>query len=446
MKPTSSLIPFHIPAQHFSLLKEKCYDLWQEVWPLTFAELGVNKKMSADEFLDRHIYGLKTSDNKVCGFMLIRDFQANALTLQHSYFDNYPQVLKQELGNSYESISVITYMTIASQWRKSNTDLPLSEIIMGLCVLHFLNGSTEKLWGYFRNNRKTQEIFYRHGGIPKAQDHWAYNVQVDVSYITHESAHLSTLQNCKVQTFNFWQQIKKKETLMNLDMNDNLAFQRLSEEFDKMPWNDLKFYQNWLMQSYYYTAHSTRMLALAAGWTETDETSYYRRSLSHIREEQGHDMMAFKDAEGLGCKTHLVKELGSTRALWEPQFYKIQKSPLSLLGYILCLEMLAVKHFPALLSKLKQSHPSGKHDFVRVHAEDDPDHVDEALIQIAHCSENQIALIIKNFEQTADLYRFMLQESANMALYQSAPLAAGHSKTYSTRNVEAQPTATPAVL
>lgn len=233
---------------------------------------------------------------------------------------------------------------------------------------------------------------------------------------------------------------------MNLNMDENLTFQRLSEQFDKMPWHDLEFYQNWLMQSYYYTSHSTRMLALAAGWTETDETSYYRRSLSHIREEQGHEMMAFKDAEGLGCNTHLVKELGSTRALWEPQFYKIQKSPLSLLGYILCLEMLAVKHFPALLNKLRQSHPASKHDFVRVHAEDDPEHVDEALMQIARCSENQIALIIKNFEQTADLYRFMLQESASMSLYQSAPLAAGHSKTYSTRNVDAQPTATPAVL
>ncbi len=233
---------------------------------------------------------------------------------------------------------------------------------------------------------------------------------------------------------------------MNNPMNDNLAFQRLSEQFDKMPWHKIGFYQNWLMQSYFYTSHSTRMLALAAGWTETDETSYYRRSLSHIREEQGHDMMALKDAANLGCETTKVLELGSTRALWEPQFYKIQRNPLSLLGYILCLEMLAVKHFPELLKRLRENFPESRHDFVRVHAEDDPEHVEEALKQIDACTQEERLIILKNFEQTADLYRFMLNETEALLSYQSAPLAAGHSKIYSTLKVEAHPTAVPVAL
>lgn len=230
------------------------------------------------------------------------------------------------------------------------------------------------------------------------------------------------------------------------EIRNSISYKRVTEQFKAMPWHDLEFYQNWLMQSYYYTSHSTRMLAFAAGWTATEETSYYRRSLGHIREEQGHDLMALKDAANLGCNTQAVSELGSTRALWEPQFYKIQRTPLSLLGYILCLEMLAVDQFPSLLSTLKVNFPNNKHDFVRVHAEDDPEHVEEALKQISACNEQEKLTIFKNFEQTADLYRLMLADTEFMLNHQGSSTSVGHSNTYSTLRVEAQPTATESLL
>ncbi len=180
--------------------------------------------------------------------------------------------------------------------------------------------------------------------------------------------------------------------------------------FQAMPWTNSEFYKNWLAQSYYYTNHSTRMLAFAAGWAPSDEQNYYRRCLAHIREEQSHDLLAVRDLEKLGAQRTDYQEMGSTRAMWEPQFYKTQRQPKALLGYILALEMLAVATFPQLHLVLLEKYGKDATHFVRVHAEDDPDHVEEAIKQIEACSAAERVEIQKNFAQTCTMYRMFLQE------------------------------------
>jgi hypothetical protein len=185
---------------------------------------------------------------------------------------------------------------------------------------------------------------------------------------------------------------------------------QLIQSFQAMPWTNLEFYKRWLAQSFYYTTHSTRMLAYAAGCTSPQDQGYYRRSLSHIREEQSHDLLAVRDLERLGSQRENYAELGTCRALWEPQFFKTQRQPKVLLGYILALEQLAVVTFPALNQLLVETYGKEATHFVRVHAEDDPDHVEEALHQIQECTPLERIEIQKNFEQTCSVYRVMMEE------------------------------------
>lgn len=153
------------------------------------------------------------------------------------------------------------------------------------------------------------------------------------------------------------------------------------------------------------------MLATAAGWSSpTEDKSYYRRSLTHITEEQGHDLIAVNDLKALGLSIDQFPELGITRALWEPQFYKILKDPASLLGYILGLEILAVRTFKEFHSELCKTYPEAATKFVKVHADDDPDHVESALAQIEKCTEAEKKNIYMNFEQTLQMYGLMLQQ------------------------------------
>ncbi len=185
---------------------------------------------------------------------------------------------------------------------------------------------------------------------------------------------------------------------------------QLVQSFQAMPWTNSEFYKRWLAQSFYYTTHSTRMLAYAAGCSSVHEQAYYRRSLAHIREEQSHDLLAVRDLEKLGSQREKYSELGTTRALWEPQFFKTSRQPKALLGYILALEQLAVLTFPALNSLLVETYGKEATHFVRVHAEDDPDHVEEAIRQIQECTPLERIEILKNYEQTCSVYRLLLEE------------------------------------
>ena len=184
----------------------------------------------------------------------------------------------------------------------------------------------------------------------------------------------------------------------------------LVSTFEKMPWSESRFYKNWLAQSFYYTRHSTRMLAFAAGWTTAEDQPYYRRSVKHIQEEQNHEILAVRDLESLGSQRQDFRELGVTRALWEAQFTKIQRCPSALLGYILALEELAVKTFPKLCVEITKHYGPHSVKFVKVHAEDDPEHVSEAMKQIEMRSDLERAEIVANYDQTCDLYRLLLQE------------------------------------
>lgn len=184
---------------------------------------------------------------------------------------------------------------------------------------------------------------------------------------------------------------------------------RLVETFKNQDWSNKKFYSNWLAQTYYYTSYSTRLLAFAAGWSDKSNKNYFKRSVIHISEEQGHELIALNDLKNLGENIVNYPELGITRAMWESQFVKIQKDPVILLGYILALEALAVKtnEFHGML---KQHYNEEALRFIKTHADDDPDHVVEAIEQIQSCSPEQQNQIKIGYEHTLQLYRLMIQE------------------------------------
>ncbi|MEQ1724162.1 MAG: iron-containing redox enzyme family protein [Pseudobdellovibrio sp.] len=196
-----------------------------------------------------------------------------------------------------------------------------------------------------------------------------------------------------------------QEALNHKEMN------QLVDLFKKQDWSNKKFYSSWLAQTYYYTSYSTRMLAFAAGWSEKTNKTYFKRSVVHISEEQGHELIALNDLKVLGESIENYPELGITRAMWESQFVKIQKDPVMLLGYILALETLAVKtnEFHGML---KQHYNEDALKFVKTHADDDPDHVEEALEQIQACTPEQQSQIKIGYEHTLQLYRLMIQEIA----------------------------------
>jgi hypothetical protein len=193
-------------------INERCFDLWERVWSDTFVELNVpHKKVSSDDYLSKELGGLFYGDQPV-GFLLYHFCDLKRRSHQKmSYFSNYPEKLHQEVSSWAEEVMVITYMTLEPGWRKSFTDLPISELLIGFAVLRLMESRASRMIGYFRNNRGTHQIFYRHGGIPLLTGQQAYNVEVDFAQITRDSATLSRLPSCAEMTLAKWRQFKLKQ-------------------------------------------------------------------------------------------------------------------------------------------------------------------------------------------------------------------------------------------
>ena len=178
------------------------------------------------------------------------------------------------------------------------------------------------------------------------------------------------------------------------------------------PWENEAFYREYLAQTYHYVVYSTRMLATAAGMTAPEQQTYYRRSLRHISEEAAHENLALNDLKAFDDAAEAHPELGVTRALWEPQFYKIQRQPTALLGYVLALEYMTARSYGQVCERLEKQHGAKRVSFVRLHADEDPDHVEKAREQIDALSDVEQVEIWKNYDQTCGMYGLFLQETA----------------------------------
>jgi hypothetical protein len=179
---------------------------------------------------------------------------------------------------------------------------------------------------------------------------------------------------------------------------------------EKTPWEDKAFYIEYLAQSYHYVFYSTRMLAKAASNCSKAQQNYYTRCVRHMAEEKAHELLAIHDLKILGINIEDHPENGITRAMWEPQFYKIERQPTSLLGYILGLEYLTVRKYADVYERIKKVHGEKACTFVKTHAEEDPDHVEKAVEQIKALPEIERLEVWKNYIQTCRMFEVFLTE------------------------------------
>lgn len=197
----------------------------------------------------------------------------------------------------------------------------------------------------------------------------------------------------------------------NLQGNLRIAVELMGNSIDRLDIKSERIYGNFLAQTYYYVSHSTRLLAFAAGLLKPIDEKTFRRFIKHISEESSHEILAEKDLNDLSLSPIEFRHMEETRCLWETQYYKIMhESPLAFMGYILALEAFACEYFPALLEKL-EAHYGGKAiKFVKLHAEEDPDHVEKAIQVIESLDQASQELVLINLHQTAKMYTNMINE------------------------------------
>lgn len=188
------------------------------------------------------------------------------------------------------------------------------------------------------------------------------------------------------------------------------------DHFYNFNWQDQECYANYLAQSYYYVNHSTKTLALAAGYMPTTEPKVFNRMVKHISEEMNHEVLCDKDLQAMNKNLHDYPESPATQALYQAQYYKIQhENPKSYFGYIYVLESLCCMVLPKVLEdKLKPNYPKQAINFLRIHADEDPGHLEQAKKVIASFSDEDQKAVADNMLYTIDSYKHFLTDAQSI--------------------------------
>ncbi len=175
------------------------------------------------------------------------------------------------------------------------------------------------------------------------------------------------------------------------------------------PWENKKAFGDYMAQTFYYVNHSERLLALAASRMSEEDRKIQRRFFVHLSEENSHDLMMKKDLENLGFSLEDFPERPETKIFWETQYYKIEHvDATALMGYILLLEDVACQICPWIYQQVEKSHGKKCGTFLRVHGEEDPHHVSEAVSVIDKLSDERKNIIFMNLIQSEIAYHSMI--------------------------------------
>ena len=214
-------------------LLNRTYDFWMKSWQQTFTELKVSFAGFSDDFLNKEIGVLSDGEHPI-GLLMYHFVDLSLPLFRESYyFKGYSDDLLESLASIDGKTMIITYMTVAPEWRQRQTNYSVPEMLISFSVLRFLESDAGHILGYFRNNKGTQNIFYRHGGQPILRNAHCYNVDVDYATVSRQDAKLST----KGQVDQVVQSLWNKYT--NRHKGDKYVIDRTTQDRNEPPTPDI---------------------------------------------------------------------------------------------------------------------------------------------------------------------------------------------------------------
>ncbi len=181
--------------------------------------------------------------------------------------------------------------------------------------------------------------------------------------------------------------------------------------YESLNWENNDVYAEWLAQTYCFVSYSTRIVALAGSLFNLERNELHLRFLDHAREERNHEKILITDLKAIQKDIKRFAPFAASAALFQTQFYQIQNvSPMSVYGYFLLLEGIAVEVGDDLYKRLINVYPANAINFVKVHANEDKEHIKEHFQFIEKCSEFEKKQIIENLQKSSGLYHMMMKE------------------------------------
>ena len=420
------------------------YVFWKQYWQRTF-------KTKAPEFWDPLDYFRQ--DRVYClyydGVLVAQNLSTfarfdQAITFDLPYFEAFrgtaAELMKSE---NVERIMTLEYTAVHTSYGERRTGLRFAEVMNGLALNVFneldfdaTTGTPRRLsglsdvtanYGYrklaegFKKAGWELDVFLGFKGEIREHPDPVYrdiirklwNARIDHTKEQATNVRVSSQQSyAAVRSGGASYKTELKESPMKSQNIRALyadSMNTLSQKFDSFDWTDKEAYSLWLAQAYYLVRHTTRLLALCAGYCPFEYENTHKRILEHLREESGHDMIAVADLKALGIELSDVPELPKTAELIRLQYQQMANiSGCSFFGYILLLEGLAVTKAMSLHETVSAKYGPRVTRFLKTHAEDDIEHIEQAFQQIEAFSLEDQQIVVSNLAESTRLYGQML--------------------------------------
>lgn len=169
---------------------EALFDFWKKSWEKSFSDLGCENKKNfpSDGFYGKRILSFFQIDKPV-GCIFLESFDLfKSSHIESSYLQNFPKEMIKELVNKgFRKAYALTNLTIDSDWRKSKTNLQISQILTSIGVWKVSLEKGDVVLGCTRNDRKVNNILKNHNSKTHSTD-IRYNCSVDFTYIDLKDA------------------------------------------------------------------------------------------------------------------------------------------------------------------------------------------------------------------------------------------------------------------
>jgi hypothetical protein len=203
------------PPPHEGELVEKAFHFWRSSWEKTFQSLDekIEGRLPSDDFLSRQVIALFYLGEPI-GLLFSHTVGTSKSQLAHSYFKQYPsKVINAIVAElKIKQAMVLSYMTCHLEWRKSVTNVPVSELLFSLGVKIFERTKLEYLIACTRKNVGVSDITYRHGAT-KIAEGITHNVDVDYIYITKQSKQKTNLLNTAKIADILWNKMESRNVI-----------------------------------------------------------------------------------------------------------------------------------------------------------------------------------------------------------------------------------------
>ena len=195
-------------GSHNDDICERLFKFWYIKWLETYVATNSEEDaeaLSSDDFLNKRVLSLWDKDTPIA-MLFLDSFKMNiGLNSCRRYFKKLPRdffhLLREE---NYESIYSINGLIIDQDWRKSQTDLSISEILVTMGYAFAKLERSDVMVCYSRNERKMNKVVEQHNSI-KFGTFKRHNRNVDFMYTPMKTARIfpsNEIEECCLNMLN----------------------------------------------------------------------------------------------------------------------------------------------------------------------------------------------------------------------------------------------------